>query len=224
MKPQKTISFWGMSPAQYYFRVEVGFEGTAADLTNVTGLKKVGETCETARELICLHTESQDRSTTSLVYQFCTWFFCMCEFNADSWLKALKSHRWEWKWQEMVASSTDPVTGLVTLLQELLLWGTQVWALRYSICCQLEIMNIYASDGSFWYKSFAVGTAQPTLPSYSSRVLVPGKSHHHPFFFRFPGVVDHACLMPGALYSRQALAVWGYHGSFLCPWSPFLSL
>lgn len=94
------------------------------------------------------------------------------------------------------------------------------------ICHQFEKMNIsYALDGSFWCKSSAVGTAQPTPPCYFSQVLAPGKSCHHPFFFFvFPGVVDHDCLTPRALYPRQSTALWGYQGCFLCLWSSFLSL
>lgn len=45
-----------MNPTQYYFRAEVGFEGTTADLTNVSGLNEVGDICETARVLVCLCT------------------------------------------------------------------------------------------------------------------------------------------------------------------------
>lgn len=59
----------------------------------------------------------------------------------------------------------------------------------------------YVLDGSCWAKSFAVGTAQPTLPCYSSQVSSPGKSCHHPLSFSvFPGVLDHGCVMPRALF------------------------
>jgi len=116
----------------------------------------------------------------------------------------------------MEAASNDPVTSLVTLFArffyskglkfELLAIvdrsresgsDTSAKYVCYNICHQLENMNISSVlDGSFSRKSFAVHTAQPTLPCDSSQGSAPGKSHHHAFFFfRFPGVVDHDCLM-----------------------------
>lgn len=141
------------------------------------------------------------------------------------------------------SSFSEPVTNLV-IPARAVTQGTQIWG----ICCSGQIVGIQGwlwvplplnklvaalvvdikrlvspgLGGSFWAESFAVGTAQPALPWFSSQVSFPGKSCHHPLSFHvFPGVVDHGWVMPRALLPSWSPAF--ITDAFYVLWSLFLS-
>lgn len=143
---------------------------------------------------------------------------------AQGWSEqqTLKSHRWNAntkRWQRCQKLHLILLKAWSPCLQAFLLWGTEVGALHYSgqieaiqgflwvTLLLIKFITVFAIDfkatqisrvldSSFWCKSFAVDTAQPTLPCYSSWMSDPGKSHRHPFFvFSFLGALDRACLM-----------------------------
>lgn len=88
------ISHSGMSPAQHYLRAEVCCEGTAYDVTNVSGADKAGGTREAAGVLVLLC--SQNTRIQAPPRQFISSALGLSvgvNFSAGSWLRAPHSNK-----------------------------------------------------------------------------------------------------------------------------------